>query len=146
MKVEGPNRTQQTGSSKKKSGVSAGDGEFGRLLAGEGQGAAAGVGTTQSIASIDTLLAAQAVDDPAQRAARKRARVRAGHLLDELEKIRTALLTGGLTVGHVIDIADVVASHRDKIMDPRLTAILDEVDLRAQIELAKLRMALDKAG
>ena len=53
-----------------------------------------------------------------------------------------ALLTGTLTVGHVIDIADVVASYREKVMDPELTAILDEIDLRTQIELAKMRVAL----
>jgi len=72
-------------------------------------------------------------------------RHRADTLLNELDRIRMGLLSGSLTVGHVIDIADVVASHREKIMDPQLTAILDEIDLRAQIELAKMRLSLDKA-
>ena len=57
-----------------------------------------------------------------------------------------AMLTGGVTVGHMIDIADVIASHREKITDPGLTDIMDEIDLRAQVEMAKMRMALDNNG
>ena len=60
-----------------------------------------------------------------------------------LESIRIGLLTGTLTIGDVINIAVVVASHREKIMDPELTSILDEIDLRAQVEIAKMKMALD---
>ncbi len=142
MKIEGPNRTSATSSSKGKGKVSSGDGSFSDLLTGgvkETRSAAA----THSIASIDSLLAAQSVEDPTERAARKRKQARADSILDELENMRIALLSGTLTVGHVIDIADVVAAHREKIMDPRLHAVLDEIDLRAQIEIAKLCKALD---
>ena len=90
------------------------------------------------------LLAVQGADDPAARAAKKRVRERASNILSELEKIRVCMLTGSLTVGHMIDVADVVAGHRDKIHDPQLTALMDEIDLRAQVELAKMRAGLDK--
>jgi hypothetical protein len=53
------------------------------------------------------------------------------------------MLTGTLTVGNLLDIADVVASHRERIGDPQLAGLLDEIDLRAQIEIAKMKMALD---
>ena len=76
-------------------------------------------------------------------AAKKRMRHRSDKILSELDKIRMAMLSGTLTIGHMVDIADVVASHREKIMDPALTAIMDEIDLRAQVELAKMRVALD---
>lgn len=141
MKVEGPSRTQQTEKSKKKGKVAAGGGSFGNLVTG-GAEETGGASATRSIAQVDVLLAVQATEDPTEKATRKRMCVRADHLLDRLESIRMALLTGTLTVGHVIDIADVVASYREKIMDPELTAILDEIDLRTQIELAKMRMAL----
>ena len=141
MKVEGPNRTQQSSPTQRKSRVSGGDGSFGDMLS-DPAGATGGAGATHSIAHIDALLAAQEAESPAERAARKRMHSRASTILDELDRMRMALLTGRLTVGHVIDIADVVAQHREKIMDPRLTAILDEIDLRAQIELAKMRMAM----
>ena len=141
MKIEGPNRTQQSSQTQKKSRTSGGDGSFGDFLAGEA-GSAEQAAATHSIAHIDALLAAQQVEDPAQRAAKKRMHLRAESILGELENLRLGLLTGTLTIGHVIDIADVVAQHREKIMDPRLSAVLDEVDLRAQIELAKLRKAM----
>ena len=44
----------------------------------------------------------------------------------------------------MIDVADVVASHRERIHDPALTAVMDEIDLRAQVELAKMRAALER--
>ncbi len=140
MKVEGPNRTQSSSPTQRKSKVS-GDGSFGDMLT-DGADAPSGAAATHSIAHIDALLAAQEAESPTERAAKKRMHSRASTILDELESMRLALLTGTLTVGHVVDIADVVAQHREKIMDPRMTAILDEIDLRAQIELAKMRMAM----
>lgn len=142
MKVEGPSRSNQTEQTRKKDKVSSGDGSFGRMVSG-GAGEARSAAASQSIASVDVLLAAQGADDPAQRAARRRMRQRADNILSELEKIRIALLAGSLTVGHVIDVADVVSAHREKIVDPQLSALLDEVDLRAQIELAKMRKSMD---
>jgi hypothetical protein len=42
----------------------------------------------------------------------------------------------------MVDIADVVASHRQKVQDPGMVEIMDEIDLRAQVELAKMRIRL----
>lgn len=145
MKIEGPKRPENTKSTKpKKSASEADSAGFSEAMSRAGSSEApAQTQQSASIARVDSLLAAQSVEDPAERAARRRMRARAGNVLQELEKIRNALLSGRLTVGHIIDIADVVASHREKIFDPKLTAILDEVDLRAQIEIAKMRKALD---
>lgn len=145
MKIEGPRKSQETSGTKKKDKTAAPDGSFGDLLTG-GAKEAPGASSSRSIAQVDALLTVQQTDDPAQRAAKGRMKIRANTLLDGLERIKTRLLTGQMTVGDVIDIADVVASHREKITDPALSAILDEIDLRAQIELAKMRMALDKKG
>jgi len=142
MKIEGPNRAQSTGATGKKGGVSRADGSFGGMVTGGAQESASTV-ASHSIAGLDTLLALQGAEDPAARATRGRMTKRAGGILEELDRMRLALLSGQLTVGHVIDIADVVASHREKIMDPHLTALLDEIDMRAQIEIAKLRKALE---
>ena len=98
--------------------------------------------TTQSIAQVDALLAVQGTEDPTEREAKQRARQRANTILDELDKIRIAMLNGTLTVGHMVDIADVVASHRENVQDSAMTAIMDEIDVRAQVELAKMRFAL----
>ena len=141
MKIQGPGSTQGPSKSKDKK-VSQSDASFGDFIAKEAP-SAAGTKDTQSIAQVDALLAIQGAEDPTAGASKKRMRQRADQILDELDQIRMAMLGGTLTVGHMIDIADVVASHREKIMDPALTGIMDEIDLRAQVELAKMRCALD---
>lgn len=141
MKVEGPSRTNQTSKTKKSDKADKADGSFGDFVASAPQEAPKAQ-ASQSIAKVDALLAVQSVEDPTERAARQRMVSRGGSLLQELDKLRLALLNGNMTVGHVIDIADVVASHREKVSDPQLTTILDEIDLRAQIEIAKMRKAM----
>ena len=140
MKIEGPSKSQGASGSKKAGKVSS-DGSFEDFIASAPKGAGSAA-PTHTIARVDALLSVQAAESPTERAARKRMQQRGEDILKELDRLRHSLLTGGLTVGQVVDIADVVASHREKINDPRLTAILDEVDLRAQIEMAKIQMAL----
>ncbi len=143
MKVRGSGSTQGVSNTKKASKTSSADASFGDLMTGGAEQAVA-TPTTQSIAQVDALLAIQGAEDPTQGAAKKRMRARANTLLNALDKIRDSLLGGTLTVGDMIDVADVVASHREKINDPGLTAIMDEIDLRAQVELAKMRVVLDR--
>ncbi|MGB4057312.1 MAG: flagellar assembly protein FliX [Alphaproteobacteria bacterium] len=142
MKVTGPGQTQGASGTKKSGKTERSDSNFGDFMT-SGATASESAQATQSIGTVDSLLALQGAESPTEGAARKRMKRRAGVILDELEKVRISMLTGGMTVGHMIDIADVIASHREKISDPALTDIMDEIDLRAQVELAKMRMALD---
>ena len=142
MKITGPSRTQGTSKTQKSGKAQEADGSFDDFVS-KGAGDASPAASTQSIAAVDALLAVQGVEDPTERAARQRMRYRADNLLLELDKIRMALLNGTLTLGHCIDIADVVASHREKVVDKELTSVLDEIDLRAQVEIAKMRKALE---
>ncbi len=128
--------TKKTSSSDNDSDV-----DFSQFITSGGSESASSVSTTQSIAQLDALLAVQEVEDPLQKQAKKKAKMRAGAILDKLDNMRLKMLTGDLTIGHMVDVADVVASHRDKIDDPQLTQIMDEIDLRAQVEIAKLSMA-----
>lgn len=141
MKVEGPKKSQSASSSKKSSASGADGVDFSQYIK-SGQETSA-VSTARAITNVDSLLSVQAAEDPTERAARGRMRERSDKIIEGLEKIRVAMLTGDLTVGHMIDIADVVASHREKIQDPKLTDIMDEIDLRAQVELAKMRVAMN---
>lgn len=143
MKIDRSKGTSAASGPKKSSkSDNTGGADFSQYVTG-GPSETASAAATQSIASLDALLAAQEVEDPTQKAAKKRARLRSNNILDKLEEVRIKMLCGNLTVGHMIDVADVVASHRDKVDDPRLTAIMDEIDLRAQVEIAKMQVALD---
>jgi hypothetical protein len=105
----------------------------------------ASLSQSRSISNMDSLLSLQAMEDPTERASKNRMRGRANSVLLELDKIKIGLLSGTLTVGDVLNIADIIASHRERLHDPKLTAILDEIDLRAQIEIAKISMSLNKS-
>jgi len=145
MKVGETKGPGSTAKSKKASSAQSGSSaDFSQFVHG-GVSGPSGAQTTQSIAQLDALLAAQETEDPTQKSARRRAYVRADTILDQLEEVRMKMLDGNLTVGHMVDVADVVASHRDKIDDPALTSIMDEIDLRAQVEIAKVRVAMDHA-
>ncbi len=145
MKIEGPRQTG--GVSKSSSGArkTEGGSGFSSLLGSDGPGAARGPAGSSSIMAVDALLAAQAAEDVNEKSARKKARDRGDKLLSMLDNLRMRILSGNVTVGDMVAIADIVASHREKITDPELTWILDEIDLRAQIELAKLQMADPRA-
>ena len=146
MKVGDTKGPGSSSKSKKTSSASeGGDVDFAQYVQG-GASETAGASATQNIAQLDALLAVQETEDPTQREAKKKAKVRANTILEKLDQIRLRMLGGDLTVGHMIDVADVVASHRDKIDDPALTAIMDEIDLRAQVELAKMQVALDQSA
>ena len=145
MKVGGTKGAGATSKSKKTSGSDAqADADFSSYVQTGGVSETSSAATTQSIAQLDALLAVQEVEDSTQKASKKRMQQRSSTILNKLETIRIKMLGGNLTVGHMIDVADVVASHREKIDDPQLTAIIDEIDLRAQVELAKMRVALDQ--
>ena len=148
MKIEGPSKSQKSsktdkaGKTGKTGKTGKADGTFGAMVTGATQETAA-TAASQSIAKVDALLAVQGAEDPTERAARSRMRERGSSILRQLDHLRLGVLTGTLTIGQVIDIADVVASNREKITDPQMSAVLDEIDLRAQIEIAKMRKAME---
>lgn len=133
-KIEGPGpiRTTQpvrkTSKSKGASGTS-----FAKHLDETGEaGAAHGVAGTGAVSSV---LGVQEVDDALAHASR--GKLRAQDILDRLEDLRIQLLTGTISREKLVQLSRIVSTRRGQITDPRLAEILDEIDLRAQVELAK---------
>jgi len=141
MKIEGPGKSSNIkGASKAGSKKPTGDASFGGMV--EDTEAAApqsGVSGVMTISHIDALLSLQEAGDGTSGGAAKAARERAGSLLDQLDRVRMGLLTGSLPQSTLIRLSHMLQSHRDKVVDPVLADILDEIDLRAQVELAKLQ-------
>ena len=81
----------------------------------------------------------QEVGDAADRA--PEARARGEVMLAHLEAIRLGLLSGAVPRERLEALARAVKSARDEIADERLAAVLDEIELRARVELAKLAHA-----
>lgn len=96
---------------------------------------ASGPTATGSIGSVCGVLNIQEVDDALSRASR--GKVRAEEILDHLDGLKLDLLTGSLSRAKLETLAIMVNTRRADVTDPRLGQILDEIDLRAQVELAK---------
>ncbi|MCX8501416.1 MAG: flagellar assembly protein FliX [Alphaproteobacteria bacterium] len=84
---------------------------------------------------LDALLAAQEVGDEPQR--RRRAKQRAEEILKVLERIRNDLLSGEISIEALRQLTATLNQDRSSFIDPKLNEILDEIDLLAQVELAK---------
>lgn len=99
----------------------------------------AGIAQSSPLAAIDALLTLQAVPEAGD--GRKRALKRADHMLDLLEDIRLGLLEGLVPRLKLESLLRIVEMRRDDVGDPRLNVVLDEVELRARVELAKFGTA-----
>jgi hypothetical protein len=106
------------------------------------EGAAAGgnsaVGGPVGLSGVSTILALQGAPDSTERRARQRAIQRGDAMLDDLEQIRLGLLLGSIPRARLEQLAQLVRARREQVDDPKLMAILDEIELRAAVELAKL--------
>ena len=91
--------------------------------------------SVKGITSVDSLLALQEVDDASDRPAK--ARQRADEILDRLDKVRHGLLAGAFSRNDLKSLARLVRIEKLEVNDPKLTEILDQIELRAEIELAK---------
>jgi len=88
-----------------------------------------------AIQGMDALLALQEVDERSER--RSRAAKHGHSLLDTLETVRTDLLAGQVSEDRLELLAQQV-SKRPESGDPKIDSVLEEIELRVKVELAKL--------
>ncbi|HEX4179535.1 MAG TPA: flagellar assembly protein FliX [Caulobacteraceae bacterium] len=100
---------------------------------------AARAGPAAGVGSLDALIALQEVGGPLER--RRKAVRRAGHILDALDDLKLGLLDGGVPAASLDRLVQAVRLERGEADDPRLRELLDEIETRAVVELAKLDMA-----
>ncbi len=87
-------------------------------------------------ATIDALLALQGVgEDPAER--RKRSVKRGRGALDVLDDLKIGLLSGNFDPSTVIRLRAAAAELKSSSGDAGLDAVLAEIELRVEVELAK---------
>ncbi|WP_114391700.1 flagellar assembly protein FliX [Oleisolibacter albus] len=137
MKIEGPGSLRP--GQVRKAQRSGGGSDFARHLEGDEDGTAKLAGP-QTTVGINPLFALQEVDDALS--GRRKARQRAEDILDRLDELRLGLLTGSFPREKLHDLVRLVQARRAEVDDPRLQEILDEIDLRAQVEIAKLAPGL----
>lgn len=86
--------------------------------------------------AVGGLFMLQEVDQDGR--GRRQAKEQGEALLDRLDEIRDSLLSGRLNAGTLDRLLNQVRKQRAVFSDPKLTEILDEIELRAAVELAKL--------
>lgn len=126
--MSGPRRAERSGG-----------GDFARHLDVDGRDGVGQLGGAPSITGLESILSLQEVDEPLQR--RRRAVARGASLLDRLDALRLALLDGDLPRSTIEALGAAIREQRDDTDDPRLRAVLDEIELRAAVELAKYEVA-----
>lgn len=137
MKINGPNELAKLAEAKRKKrkdGVSDTDAAaFAALLGGTGEADA-----TDAPSQVDLpqgLLGLQEVDS--HELEQKKAKKRGSQLLDSLDDIRHSLLTGMLSREQILQLRRTLDAEKLQISDPKLKSILQEIEVRAAVELAK---------
>lgn len=87
------------------------------------------------LAALGNVLAAQEVQGgPLER---QRAVQRGRSVLDELDEIRAGLLEGNVADAALERLSGLLQTDRPAVDDAKLNTVLDEIELRAAVELAK---------
>lgn len=151
MKVSGPGRaskssTRKTG--KTRGGSGAGGADFASRISGAQAAARSGLQPAENqpvsgagpVAPVEALLGLQETPDAADQPSKG---IALGHdILDRLEDIRRGLLLGTISATQLRTLAHLLKDRPPSFQDPGLSSILDDIELRARVELAKLERPL----
>ena len=141
MKIEGSNKTGSSkGVSKGKKASKASDSSFGSMVSNNTEidaSESAHVSTSAPISNLGALLAVQEDGRRGSKEANKRAKQRADEILKQLDKVKLGILRGDLPKSNLEELSRIISRSRENDIDPKLSEILDEIYLRAQVELAK---------
>ncbi len=135
MKVYGPGGPPPSQSRPAARREKSGGASFASNLPGEAEKTTSAAATGPASA-VDALLALQEVNP--DRESRKKAMRRANDMLDRLDEIRHGLLMGQIPKDRLEALARLVREQKPQLADPRLAEILSDIELRVEVELAKL--------
>jgi hypothetical protein len=134
MKVTGPAGPSAPSTSRPARGASGGFSVPGATAAAAAS-AAQPAAAVSGVADVGALMALQGVEDAVER--RRRAIRRGGGLLDRLDDLKLALLSGETGDGALERLSRTLREERPVDADAGLNSLLDQIDLRAAVELAK---------
>ena len=139
MKVSQVGSTKATTTSRRKSRAPGQEGAFAEHLR-EAAGVAETTSTVEgpSVNPVESILAVQESPDATQERSRRLIRSYGDNILDRLEELRQQVLVGSVPKERLVDLAQTMRGRRHKTDDPRLRQIIDEIELRAEVEIAKL--------
>ncbi len=139
MKVNGASGVGPTGGPGKARGADGSGFRLPTAAPAAGPAQVARTGSVGGVMSVDAILALQEVGGPLER--RRRAVRRAGRLLDVLDGVKLNLLSGEVSSADLDNLKSAIRDQRDQTDDEGLEGVLDEIETRAAVELAKLECA-----
>ena len=136
MKVDQTRRISLAGVKRSSGNRGAASSDFDSLLISEQK--IDSVAATNRISSVDSVVALQEItgDNPDERGAKSRANL----ILDKLEDIRMGLLMGQIPKSNLEELSKILILARENSIDSNLLEIIEDIELRAKIELAKLEI------
>ncbi len=131
MKITGPGGINQTGKVKKKS--LNGSDDFSAYLSETDEAASSpSIAAPASMSAMGALLALQEVGTGAVSA-----KEYGEQLLSQLDNLRYSLLSGEMNRSDLEQLKEATEQSKEETIDPRIREILEEIELRAMVELAK---------
>ncbi len=139
MKISNVGATKGATRIRRKAKKSSGKGsEFSQHLVEAAEGAeVSGIVDSPPATAVDAVLAVQEVPDSTEERSRNLAKRYGDSILDRLEELRGDLLIGAIPKDRLVGLAQAVRAKRLDSNDPRLNEIIDEIELRAEVEIAK---------
>jgi hypothetical protein len=121
----------------RRSAPAAGDRFSGLLDALAGSDEASSATAAAGATAIGGLIGLCEVSTATDRPAHRRALDRGADLLDQLDRLQLDILGGRIPTGRLIAMSQQVRARRDLSGDPRIEALIDAIELRVQVEVAK---------
>ncbi len=94
------------------------------------------INSVGSLSSLDSLLAIQEVND--QTNSNKKAIFKGKKILNLLDELKLGLLNGKIPISKLDMLLNAVKLENNNNTNPNLAEVLDEIELRASVELTKL--------
>ena len=137
FKVNDINKAQDLNSSNKVKKSSSGA-DFSSYLRETLKSDNAPVSGVGGISVSEAVFAAQLADNIEEKEKKKKLIKRGNFLIEKLEDIRQALLNGYISMNKLIEISRFVKEQKFDCNDVKLMEIITEIELRVEVELAKL--------
>ncbi len=134
----GPGPTAPARRTERKSGSGGFAAHMDGLGSGDPVGETAGAVGPSGPGAVESVFALQEVPDAADERQRSQAKAHGEDLLDRLEALRRWIMAGAVPKEKLAELARQARAQRRRTDDPRLEAIIDEIELRAEVEIAKL--------
>jgi hypothetical protein len=90
-----------------------------------------------SVTAVGSILTVQEVEDDEGLTSRKQLKKYGEDILERLDEIKQDLLTGDISKDLLTNLAQTLRMKKSTTDDPKLISIIDDIELRAAVELAK---------